>query len=529
MDFAILDKSLCGRVGLLKTRHGNIKTPALLPVLNPVKQEISAEDISKMGFDAVITNAYLLWKNLKGKIVDIHAHLNFNGPIMTDSGAYQILRYGNVEIAPEEIINYEKMIDSDIAVILDVPTGPKDDWYKAKKSVEITLSRAAESTKIRDHERLWVGPIQGGKYLDLVALSARSMLQYGFDIYAVGSPTGLMEGYKFSTVLAMVITAKNIIGPAHPLHLFGAGHPMFFPFMVAVGVDLFDSAAYALYAQDDRYITSSGTFRLNELKELPCNCPVCSKISVEELKTMEKNERRRFLMMHNLYVSLSEIRRIRQHITEGTLWELCEERSHAHPSLFRAMKLLVKSYKYLEKCDPITKSTIHGLFFYNNATALRPQTYRHLSRVISNYSPDYPIKLMVLLPPIIAKPYIRSSTIKNILQLIDNSKYANSTCIAILGGPFIFTPIELSEIYPLSQHEGTACSRILSKIFIESLPKLKFLNELEVAILISDERHKFLFESIQDYLDKKKVKVIHVSIKEGESIIKVFKNIFMLL
>jgi len=525
MDFTILDKSLCGRIGLLKTRHGNIKTPALLPVLNPVKQEISAQEISKIGFDAVITNAYLLWKNLKGKIVDIHDYLNFNGPIMTDSGAYQILRYGSVEVSPEEIINYEKSINSDIAVILDVPTGPKDNWHEAKKSVEITLSRAAESIKIRDSERLWVGPIQGGRYLDLVTLSAKSMLQYGFDIYAVGSPTGLMEGYKFSTVLAMVITAKNIIGPAYPLHLFGAGHPMFFPFMAAVGVDLFDSAAYALYAQDDRYITPSGTFRLNELKELPCNCPVCSKTSIEELKIMNKDERRRFLMMHNLYVSLSEIKRVRQHIIEGTLWELCEERSHAHPSLFKAMKLLVKFYKYLEKCDPVTKSTVHGLFFYNNMTALRPQTYRHVSRIISNYSPDHPTKLIILLPPIIIRPYIRSSIIKNIIQLVNNSKYANSTCIAVLGGPFIFTPIELSEIYPLSQYEGIACSKMLSKIFVENLPKLKFLNELETAILISDKRHKFLFDNVKNYLSKKEIKIVQVNINKGESIIKILKDI----
>ena len=333
MSFEILDKSLCGRIGLLKTRHGNIKTPTLLPVLNPVKQELSAQDIAKIGFDAVITNAYLLWRNMKGKPRDVHDHLNFNGPIMTDSGAYQILRYGAVEVKPEEIVEYEKLINSDIAVILDVPTGPDDDWNKAKESVEITLHRAIESNKIRDHERLWVGPIQGGKYLDLVRLSAKSMYQQGFDIYAVGSPTGLMEGYKFSTVLKMVITAKSIIGSGNPLHLFGAGHPMFFPFMVAVGVDLFDSAAYALYAQDGRYITSSGTFRINDLKELPCNCPVCSKASADDVRNMSQEERKRFLMIHNLYVSLSEVKRVRQHITEGTLWELCEERSRAHPSL----------------------------------------------------------------------------------------------------------------------------------------------------------------------------------------------------
>lgn len=524
MSFTILDKSLCGRIGLLKTRHGNIKTPALLPVLNPIKQELSAQDIARIGFDAVITNAYLLWKNMKGKPKDIHDHLNFNGPIMTDSGAYQILRYGSVEVKPEEIVEYEKLINSDIAVILDVPTGPDDNWNKAKESVEITIQRANESSKIRDNERLWVGPIQGGRYLDLVELSAKSMLRYGFDIYAVGSPTGLMEGYKFATVLKMVITAKSIIGPAHPLHLFGAGHPMFFPFMVAVGVDLFDSAAYALYAQDNRYITPSGTFRINDLKELPCNCPVCSTTSVDEVKNMKQEERKRFLMIHNLYVSLSEIKRVRQHIAEGTLWELCEERSRAHPSLFEAMKVLVKSYKYLERCDPVTKPSIHGLFFYSNETALRPQTYRHVIRVMSNYLPES-AKLMILLPPVINRPYIRSFVVKNIIQLVNNTKYANSVCIAVVGDPFVFTPIELSEIYPLSQHEGTACSKTLLKMFVNNLPNLKFLNNLETAILISDKNRKALFNKINEHLRKNGVKVIYVNVQEGESIIKILKNI----
>ncbi|MEM3832812.1 MAG: tRNA guanosine(15) transglycosylase TgtA [Thermoprotei archaeon] len=528
MSFEILDKSLCGRIGLLKTRHGNIKTPALLPVLNPVKQELSAQDVAKIGFDAVITNAYLLWKNMKGKPIDVHDHLNFSGPIMTDSGGYQILRYGTVEVKPEEIVEYEKLINSDVAVILDVPTGPDDDWNKAKESVEITLRRAIESNKIRDRERLWVGPIQGGKYLDLVKLSAESMSQHGFDIYAVGSPTGLMEGYKFSTVLKMVIIAKSIIGSGNPMHLFGAGHPMFFPFMVAVGVDIFDSAAYALYAQNNRYMTSSGTFRINDLKELPCNCPVCSKTSADDVKNMSQEERKRFLMIHNLYVSLSEIKRIRQHITEGTLWELCEERSRAHPSLFKAMKVLVKFHKHLERCDPITKPVIHGLFFYNNETALRPQTYRHVMRIISNYSPES-VKLIILLPPIISRPYIRSSTIKNIIQLINNTKYADSSCIAIVGDPFVFTPIELSEVYPLSQYEGIACSKTLSKIFIDNLSNLKFLNELEMAISVSDNHNNYLLSRINEHLRERGVKVIEVSLQKGDSVIKILRNVLSLL
>jgi 7-cyano-7-deazaguanine tRNA-ribosyltransferase len=133
---------------------------------------------------------------------------------------------------------------------------------------------------------------------------------------------------------------------------------MFFAFAVAMGVDLFDSAAYSLYAQEGRYITQSGTEQLDELDYLPCSCPICSKHSAEEIR--ESPARTKLLAEHNLYVTFEEIRTIKQAITEKTLWELLELRARSHPALLECMGRFAEQSDYLATQDPLTKKH----FFY---------------------------------------------------------------------------------------------------------------------------------------------------------------------
>jgi 7-cyano-7-deazaguanine tRNA-ribosyltransferase len=102
---------------------------------------------------------------------------------MTDSGAYQLLTYGDVEVAPSEIVNFQEKIGSDIGVILDVPTGGYEKRDRAIFTVEETIRRARELARIRKRDDiLWVGPVQGGTFPDLVEHSAREMGTLGFDI-----------------------------------------------------------------------------------------------------------------------------------------------------------------------------------------------------------------------------------------------------------------------------------------------------------------------------------------------------------
>lgn len=97
-----------------------------------------------------------------------------------------------------------------------------------------------------------------------------------------------------------------------------------------MGIDLFDSASYVLYARDDRVILRDRTARLSEIKvdRIPCNCPpVCRKYTVRDLMSMNKAERERLLAIHNLYVLWEEIQEIKARIKEGTLWEYLEEKA----------------------------------------------------------------------------------------------------------------------------------------------------------------------------------------------------------
>ncbi|MDL5503268.1 MAG: tRNA-guanine transglycosylase, partial [Candidatus Methanoperedens sp.] len=104
-----------------------------------------------------------------------------------------------------------------------------------------------------------------------------------------------------------------------------------FSLAVALGCDLFDSASYALYAKDGRYMTARGTYHIENLQYLPCSCPICSSLSVREL--LESDKREELLARHNLYVTFEEIRVVKQAIQEGSLWELVENRCRAHPQL----------------------------------------------------------------------------------------------------------------------------------------------------------------------------------------------------
>ncbi|MEM2192444.1 MAG: tRNA guanosine(15) transglycosylase TgtA, partial [Candidatus Hadarchaeales archaeon] len=280
MVFEILHRDGLGRIGRLKTAHGSVTTPTLMPVINPVDIFISPAEMRKeFGAELMMTNSYLIFKHFgeEGARRGVHEILGYNGPIMTDSGGYQILRYGEIEIEPEEIVRYQEAIGSDIATILDVPTGINATRERAEETVEITLKRARESLKLRSKEEtLWCGPIQGGLFSDLVERSAKEMGSMDFHVYASGGPVELMEEYRYRELVKLVMAAKKNLPPNRPVHLFGAGHPMMFSLAVLMGCDLFDSAAYALYAKTGRYMTARGTLKLEELKFFPCECPVCA-------------------------------------------------------------------------------------------------------------------------------------------------------------------------------------------------------------------------------------------------------------
>ncbi|MBR5503624.1 MAG: tRNA guanosine(15) transglycosylase TgtA [Methanobrevibacter sp.] len=463
--FEIKAKDMRGRVGVLKTNHGDIKTPNLMPVIHPRKQTVNVKDY---GADIVITNAYLIYKDeeLSKKALDVGLHelINFDGPIMTDSGSFQLSVYGDVDITNKEVIEFQEAIGTDIGTSLDIPTAPYVDREKAEEDLEITLERAKEAisfVKENNYEMKLNSVVQGSTYPDLREYCATELTKLDADLYPIGAVVPLMEMYHYRDLVDAVMHSVKCLPDSKARHLMGAGHPMIFALCVAMGCDLFDSAAYILYAEADRLLTTRGTIKLENLTEMPCSCEVCCKYTPDDLRAMEKEERVQLIAQHNLHVSFAELRLIRQAIYEGSLMELVEERCRAHPMLLEGLRHLGTYSAELEKYDPRSKKSA---FFYTGPESLkRAEVTRHLKKLGEI---DKKKNLVVL--PAYTKPYTKhlSNSFKEFFvyakeedlnddELSPECRIDNDeTDFMVLDIPFCLIPLELDEIYPLSQSDA---------------------------------------------------------------------------
>jgi len=341
---------------------------------------------------------------------------------MTDSGSFQLSVYGSVEVTNEEILGFQQKIGSDIIVPLDIPTPPDVHYRRAEEELAITAERLEAARKFIQGEQLLAGPVQGSTYPELREKAASHLKDLNFEVYPLGAVVPLMEAYRYAELVDVIAASKKGLSPASPVHLFGAGHPMMFALAVAMGCDLFDSAAYALYAKDGRYITVNGTYHVEKLNYLPCSCPVCSKYTAEELKKADNREE--LLGRHNLYATFAEIRLIKQCIKDGKLLELVEQRCRAHPKLLDGLKKLYTHSSWLEQLDPATKSTF---FYCGPESSSRPEVMRFGKRL-----DRFSLQGSVI---------IRTGTIKG------EKDYDQ---ILTFKAPFGAFPTEMEEVYPFN-------------------------------------------------------------------------------
>ena len=469
--FEIKAKDMRGRVGVLKTKHGNVKTPALMPVIHPRKQAI---DVKKYGADMVITNAYLIYKDedLKQKAIDegLHELINFDGPVMTDSGSFQLSVYGDVEITNNEVLEFQELIGTDIGTSLDIPTAPFVEREKAESDLEITLERAKEAVEFKKEnniEMLLNSVVQGSTFMDLRQECAKELSQLDADLYPIGAVVPLMESYHYKELVDVVMNSIMYLPDNTARHLMGAGHPMVFALAVALGCDLFDSAAYILYAEDDRLLSTRGTFKLENLQEMPCSCEICSKYTPDDLRAMPKRERRDLIAQHNLHVSFAELRLIRQAIYEGSLMELVEERCRAHPALLDAVRQLKNYNEDFEKYDPRSKKSA---FFYTGAESLyRSEVLRHHQKLL-----EMPKKRDLIVLPPGRKPYSKfiSGKLGDFYIYGDKKELdLDNADFMVMDIPFGLIPLDIDELYPLSQNAAPKIRDGDSKQFIKNFFK----------------------------------------------------------
>src|SRR5712692_16706 len=521
MSFQVHSKDLLGRIGTIKTKSGAFATPHMFPVLDPNSQTLPRTFFDRVGINAIMTNAYLLGRARRGKEPrDVHMILDYDRTIATDSGAYQILEYGEVGVKPGEIIDYQEKINTDIGVILDVPTGFRSSPDRARWTVDETVRRADKALQlITRKDILWGGPVQGGLYLKEVQRSAVEMSKRDFPIYALGSPTELMETQRYDVLVDMIVAAKQALPPDKPFHLFGAGHPALFPFLVALGCDLFDSAAYALYARTGRYLTPEGTLLLGDMVEFACPCPACVDTNPREVMRSEPAAREMLLVEHNLWACFSELRRTREAIRKGRLWELLELRAYAHPSMKKCFARMCEYANILERFTPAVKP--HGIFFYGEATDFRPENVRYRSKLSS--AAVETSRLILLLPGRWRRPFHNDPRYESVAKAFENQKKVSICFYSISYGP---VPIELDETFPIAQTESVDAqeTRLYKSRAQAVVEFVKDLSPSSVVLVSESDYGQILEKEISKAFPRRKISVLAAEGSKPESLIRAIKK-----
>ncbi|MGB0651876.1 MAG: tRNA guanosine(15) transglycosylase TgtA [Thermoplasmatota archaeon] len=482
MTFQITARAAAGRMGRFSTRHGDVTTPTLMPVVNPNIDLVSPQEMrDRFGCEMVITNSYVFWKHeaLRTAALEngVHSVLDWDGPVMTDSGTFQMYVYGDVEVGPEEIVAFQRDMGVDVATCLDLFVTPDMNRQQAEEAVATTLARTKEAVAHKG-ESLLNATVQGGLELDLRQHCATTYRDLDVDYHTIGGVVPVMERQMYPELVDMILASQGTLRKDRPLHLFGAGHPLVFPLAVALGCDLFDSSSYAKYAKDGRVMTPEGTVKAAELEEWPTASrdldawtprELAKELGITGGSSKKKRGRRgpprteagkaaeRALALHNLDVMFTDLRRIRQSIRDGTLWELVEQRAAAHPLLAAATRKLGDPVyqQWLERREPATGE--RALRYTGSLTHRRPIFHRIRERVQTYVTP---VAEPIELDESQAGPYGEAGDLRRELGL--HKEPESKPYGARLGpleaemdhaviSPLGPVPLGLDEAYPFSQ------------------------------------------------------------------------------
>jgi len=486
--FEMTDRDGLARICNLEVHGRRLETPALLPVVNPKNASIDPRRLKDdFAYPAIITNSFIIWKDqqLRESALSkgVHRLIGFDGIIMTDSGTFQEHVYGDVQVDPIEIVSFQRDIGSDIGTILDIFSEPNFSHDKAMEAVDKTIDRARDAISHRGN--MWLaGPVQGSLFNDLRTRCAEELSEIDLQMHPIGGVVPLMENYRFSELVDVIIASKKGLNPSRPVHLFGAGHPMLFPLAVLLGCDMFDSASYAKFARDGRMMFADGTVSINDMSDFWCQCPVCAKYTPKELLEMKASEREKLIAEHNLRECQSQIRRVKSAIREGSLWELVEKTCRAHPRLLDALRILPKHNEYLERYEPLSR--VGALMATGSESFHRPAIWRYQKRFFERYV--HPKAQAMIGLPESAKIYSRTYG-----SLIEKTN-AHLVVLSSIGP----VPIELDEIYPVAQFfPPEILDEAIKKENEELMERFAHEQQYGIAVLWENEETLNFINSLQ--------------------------------
>ncbi len=348
------DTNSRARTGKVSTPHGVFETPVFMPVgTQGAVKALTPKDLQEAGAEIILSNAYHLYIRPGIDIIrdfgGLHRFMGWDGPILTDSGGYQVFSLSRLRkitedgvqfqshfdgkeifLTPEKVIEIQEAIGSDIAMIFDECPPPTKDKDRVKRSVELTIGWSERAKK---HHRLpsqaLFGIIQGGTFVDLRHESLEQTVEIGFDGYALG---GLCVGESKSETLEILDAILPKMPEDKPRYLMGVGTPLDFLDAVFSGADLFDCVNPTRYGRNGTAFTDRGLVVVRnskyqrDTKPLAegCACYTCGHFSRSYLRHLFNADEMlgpQLVSLHNVYYFVQFVKTLRQKIREGKLLE----------------------------------------------------------------------------------------------------------------------------------------------------------------------------------------------------------------
>jgi queuine tRNA-ribosyltransferase len=369
-DFAVVaaDQHSRARRGRVTTAHGVIDTPAFMPIgTQGSVKSVSPRELRESRAQIILGNTYHLFVRPGLDVIEhfggLHNFMSWDGPILTDSGGYQIFSLAKLRKITEEGVKFQNHIDgarafispeiamqiqaalgSDIAMVLDECVPYPCDYEYAAKSTELTASWAkrckeaaeaglwpanskiAADTTAATARPLVFGIVQGATFPDLRRESAQAIVELDFDGYAIG---GVSVGEPEQEMMRAVESAEPFLPANKPRYAMGLGTPPQLLQMIARGMDMFDCVLPTRLARNGTAFTVTGTLNLKNAEfardkgpiEQNCACEACRGFSRGYIRHLIKAEEilgLRLITLHNLHFYLNLMNRARVEIERGT-------------------------------------------------------------------------------------------------------------------------------------------------------------------------------------------------------------------
>ena len=354
-SFSVHHTSASGaRVGLLSTSHGDIETPAFMPVGSQgTVKGLHPDEVRDSGFQMILSNAYHLFLRPGHELIEAHGGLHefmqWPGAILTDSGGYQMVSLANLceiteegvgfrshingdwhLLSPEKSMAIQVALGSDIMMVLDhCPTFPCTQ-PQAQEAVKRTTRWAKRCAEVPKKVHQWLfGIVQGGVFSELRQESTQELVSLDMDGYALG---GLSLGEEKPAMFEMIETVIELLPPGRPRYLMGVGLPEDIVEGVARGLDLFDCVMPTRHARTGWLFTSTGRVLIKQARyaqdlnpiDAECECPVCQRFSRAYLRHLFISREMlgvRLNTVHNLWYYGRLMRELRQAIRQNRFEE----------------------------------------------------------------------------------------------------------------------------------------------------------------------------------------------------------------